>query len=54
MKTLKAIGLMNALKAKLVHKGLVFLICHDLAQYGYVARFSFSANKIFIDTLGIS
>ena len=36
MKTLKVIGLMHALKPKLVHKWLVFLVCHDLVQFLYV------------------
>ena len=53
MKTLKVIGLMHALKAKLVHKWMVFLVCHDLAQYCYVTRFSFSANEISIDPLQV-
>ena len=33
MKTLKIIRLMHALKAKLVHKWVVYLVCHDLVQY---------------------
>ena len=54
MKTLEIIGLVHALKAELVHKWLVYLVCHDLAQYWYVTWFSFSANKISIDPLGFS
>ncbi len=33
MKMLRFIGLIRALQTKLVHKSLVFIVCHDLEQY---------------------
>ncbi len=35
-------------------KSLVFLVCHDWGNICYVTRFSFLANKISIDPLGLS
>ena len=54
MKMMKFIGLIHALQTKLVHTSLVFLVCHDLGNICYVTRFSFLANKISIDPLGLS
>ncbi len=54
MKMLIFIGLIRALQTKLVHTYWYFLFVMTWGNIYYVTRFSFLANKISIDPLGLS
>ena len=54
MKMLKFIGLIRALQTKLVHTSWYFLFVLTWHKIYYLTRFSFLANKISTDPLGLS